>query len=476
MKSKLTTLFVLLVAITSISFAQDVKHEIPLKYGATNEGKRQDPAMKKFRDNRLGAFIHWGLYAIPGGEWNGKVYGGAAEWLKSWAKVPSNEWMTLMDQWNPQKFNAKQWAKMAKEMGVKYVKITTKHHEGFCLWPSKYSQYTVAQTPNKRDVLGELVKAYNDENIDVHFYFSVMDWSHPDYRYDIKTKEDSIAFSRFLGFTDNQLKELATRYRTVKDFWFDGTWDASVKKNGWWTAHAEKMLKEMVPGVTINSRLRADDKGKRHFDSNGNLMGDYESGYERRLPDPVKDLKVTHWDWEACMTVPENQWGYHKDWSLSYIKTPIEVIDRIVHSVSMGGNMVVNFGPQADGDFRAEEKVLATTIGQWMKRNGEAIYACDYAGLEKQDWGYYTRGKTGEIYMVVFNQPFSGKLIVKTLKGMSIIKAALVGSSEGLSFVETSRNEYNVSVPLKNPAEPYVIKLQVREAKETKDTYRDALT
>ena len=96
------------------------------------------------------------------------------------------------------------------------------------------------------------------------------------------------------------------------------------------------MLKELVPGVAINSRLRADDKGKRHFDSNGRLMGDYESGYERRLPDPVKDLKVTQWDWEACMTIPENQWGYHKDWSLSYVKTPIEVIDRIVHAVSMG--------------------------------------------------------------------------------------------------------------------------------------------
>ena len=192
MKSRLITLLLLLITVSSVTFAQEAKKEIPLKYGATNEGKRQDPAMQKFRDNRLGAFIHWGLYAIPGGEWNGKVYGGAAEWLKSWAKVPADE-----------------------EMGTKYVKITTKHHEGFCLWPSKYTKYTVANTPYKRDILGELVKAYNDEGIDVHFYFSVMDWSNPDYRYDIKSKEDSIAFSRFLEFTDNQLKELATRYPTV---------------------------------------------------------------------------------------------------------------------------------------------------------------------------------------------------------------------------------------------------------------------
>ena len=447
--------------------------EIPLQYGADRLGKRQDAAMQKFRDNRLGAFIHWGLYAIPGGEWNGKVYTGAAEWLKSWAKVPAADWLKLMDQWNPEKFDAKAWAKMAKRMGVKYVKITTKHHEGFCLWPSKYSKYTVAQTPYKKDLLGELVKAYNDEGIDVHFYFSVMDWSHPDYRYSIKSKEDEEAMARFFEFTDNQLKELAERYPTVKDFWFDGTWDASIKNNGWWTAHVEKMLKELLPGVTINSRLRADDYGKRHFDSNGHLMGDYESGYERRLPDPVKDLKVTRWDWEACMTVPENQWGYHKDWSLSYVKTPIEVLERIVHAVSMGGNMVVNFGPQPDGDFRPEEKELAEYVGKWMKKNGECIYGCDYAGFENQSWGYSSR--TGDdVYLVVFNPPYSKHLVVKTPAGTSVKAAEVIGGKE-VKVEETARNEFNVDVPSSLPGEPFVIKLKI-EKKQSGNQYRDALT
>lgn len=448
--------------------------ETPLKYGAERLGKRQDADMQRFRDNRLGAFIHWGLYAIPGGEWNGKVYNGAAEWLKSWAKVPNDQWLGQMDQWNPTNFDAKAWAKMLKQMGVKYVKITTKHHEGFCLWPSKYTDYTVEHTPYKKDMLGEMVKAFNDEGIDVHFYFSVMDWSHPDYRYDIKTEEDKIAFSRFLEFTDNQLRELATRYPTVKDFWFDGTWDASIKKNGWWTAHVEKMLKEMIPGVTINSRLRADDYGKRHFDSNGHLMGDYESGYERRLPDPVKDLNVTQWDWEACMTLPENQWGYHKDWSLSYVKTPIEVLERIVHAVSMGGNMVVNFGPQPDGDFRNEEKYVAEEIGSWMKQYGECVYGCDYAGWKKQPWGYYTR-KGDDIYMAVFNLPYSRHLTVSTPKGTKVVKAKLVGGTD-TKVTETARNEYNVDVPETTPDGPFVIKLQIEEESSDNDRYRDALT
>lgn len=466
----------LTLALSGSVFAQKKQQDIPLQFGASYFGKRQDEAMQKFRDNRLGEFIHWGLYSIPGGEWNGKVYGGAAEWLKVWANVSREDWLVLMKQWDPKKFNAKAWAKMAKQMGAKYVKITTKHHEGFCLWPSKTTKYTVANTPYKKDILGELVKAYNDEGIDVHFYYSFLDWSNPDYRSSIKTPEDRVAFARFMKFADEQLKELATRYPTVKDFWFDGTWDSSLRQNGWWTAHAEKMLKEMIPGVTVNSRLRADDKGKRHFDSNGHLMGDYESGYERRLPDPIKDLKVTAWDWEACMTVPENQWGYHKDWSLSYVKTPVEVIDRIVHAVSMGGNMVVNFGPQADGDFRPEEKELAAALGNWMSKYGQCIYGCDYAGLEKQDWGYFTKGKEGEIYMVVFNQPYSQRLIVKTPKNTSIVKASVLTTGEEIKVTETAKNEYNVSVPMQNPGEPYVIKLQMKYGKGTNGEYRDALT
>lgn len=450
------------------------EQEIQLNYGADRLGKRQDAAMQRFRDNRLGAFIHWGLYAIPGGEWNGKMYNGAAEWLKSWAKVPADEWLALMKQWNPTNFKPKEWAKMAKQMGVRYVKITTKHHEGFCLWPSQYTAYTVANTPYKKDILGELVKAYNDEGIDVHFYFSVMDWSHPDWRYDIKDADDEAAMRRFLEFTDNQLKELATRYPTVKDFWFDGTWDASIKKNGGWTAHVERMLKEMLPGVTINSRLRADDKGKRHFDSNGHLMGDYESGYERRLPDPVKDLKVTRWDWEACMTVPENQWGYHKDWSISYVKQPVEVLERIVHAVSMGGNMVVNFGPQADGDFRPEEKELAAWIGRWMKTNSDCVYGCDYAGWEKQPWGYYTR-KANRVNMVVFNPPYSRHLTVKVPKGTEITEATLADGKK-VEVIETARNEYHVVMPKQSPDEPFVIRLDVKETSSKADSYRDALT
>lgn len=450
------------------------EQEISLQYGANHLGKRHDAAMHKFRENRFGLFIHWGLYAISAGEWNGKVYSGPSSFLQKSAGIKPSEWMTLMNKWNPTKFNADEWVKLAKKMGVKYIKLVTKHHDGFCLWPSKYSNYTVAQTPVKRDIVGELAKACKKGGIDLHLYYSILDWSHPDYRYSLKTEEDKAAFGRFLKFAENQVKELATRYPTVTDFWFDGTWDQSFKNNGWWSAYIEKTLKEMIPGVTVNSRLRADDFGKRHFDSNGHLMGDYESGYERRLPDPVKDLKVTRWDWEGYTTLPENQWGYHKDWSLSYVKSPYEVLQRIVHAVSMGGNMVVNFGPQADGDFRAEEKEMAEVIGGWMRKYGEAVYGCDYAGWEKKDWGYYTK-KGDNVYMVVFNAPYSGKLNVKVPNGVKITKACLVNGKEVKSY-EIARNEFNIDMPSDNYDEPFVIKLNISTGTDKADKYFDALT
>lgn len=171
------------------------------------------------------------------------------------------------------------------------------------------------------------------------------------------------------------------------------------------------------------------------------------------------------------MTVPENQWGYHKDWSLSYVKKPVEVLQRVVHAVSMGGNMAVNFGPDGKGNFRPEEKDLAAYLGLWMHRNGEAVYGCDYAGFEKADWGYYTR-KGNKVYMVVFNQPMSGQLVVKTPAKVKIAKAEQLDGT-AVKWVETTRNEYNVEAVYSG--EPYVIRLTVEDG-NSNGQYREALT
>ncbi|TAM98012.1 MAG: alpha-L-fucosidase, partial [Chitinophagaceae bacterium] len=262
------TIVSLLVLLPIFSYAQaPAKDTIPLLYGSHHDGKRHDPAMNKWRDDRFGQFIHFGLYSVLGGSWHGKHYDGAAEWIKQWAHIPDSSYDSLIHQFDPVDFNATKWAAIAKQMGAKFVIVTTKHHEGFCLWPSKYTNFDLASTPYKKDIIGEIVKAYNKAGIDVYLYYSILDWHHKDWRYDIKSKADSLAFDKYKQYVKDQLTELLERYPTIKGFWFDGTWDNSWKKNGKFSYELEQYLKKLHPGLIIDSRLRADDYGSRHFDS-----------------------------------------------------------------------------------------------------------------------------------------------------------------------------------------------------------------
>ncbi|QJB30404.1 alpha-L-fucosidase [Chitinophaga oryzae] len=439
---------------------------IALKHGAHRMGNRTDADMVRWRSLRFGQFIHWGLYAIPAGEWNGKTYNGAAEWIRSWKEMPHKAYDQLYRQFNPVNFNPQQWAAQAKAMGAKYMIITTKHHDGFCLWPSKYSKYTIAASPWKKDLLGPMIDAYNKAGIDVHLYFSIIDWNHPDYRASLKNAADSAAGKRFQVFVKNQLAELLQRYPTIKGFWFDGTWDDSWKNDGAFSDELEQYLQALHPGLVMGSRLRADEKGARHFDSNGRLMGDYEQGWERKLPATIADVHGN--DWEAVMTVPENQWGYHAKW-MGHVKTVNEILEMLVKSVSLNGNFVLNFGPKADGTYRAEEQQLAAGIGEWMKVNGAAVYDGTYAGFEKQDWGYYIRKSgTDSVYMVVFNMPVSGSLRVKLPARTELTGVSMMQGNVALAPEWIGRNEYFIHLPNKQQESPMVILLKTVKG-ENKD-------
>ncbi|RAJ10676.1 alpha-L-fucosidase [Chitinophaga skermanii] len=456
-------LLLLCVTMFGNANSQTTKQPVALKHGAHRVGKRTDADMAKWRSYGLGQFIHWGLYSILEGKYNGKYYNGAAEWIRSWKEVPHAEYDSLYKQFNPENFNPTQWAKMAKQMGVKYVTFTTKHHDGFCLWPSQYTQYTVANSPYKKDIVKQVVDAYTKEGIDVYLYFSVMDWSHPDWRTDLKTKEDSVAFDRFKLFTKNQLTELLKMYPQTKGLWFDGTWDTSWKKSGAFSDSLEQHLKSLIPGLIIGSRLRADEFGNRHNDANGVLMGDYEQGWERKIPKTYADVHGN--DWDCVMTIPENGWGYAEKW-LGHWKTSYECIEMTTQCVSLGGNFVLNFGPKADGTFRPEEITVAKEMGDWMKVNNAAIYDCEYANCEKQDWGYFTKKQNDDkIYMVVFNVPINGSLKVKLPKNTSIGKASLLQAPS--TVLSTEQLDYNASyIQLPKgmkPTSPFVIVIDTKQ-------------
>ncbi|TDE44334.1 alpha-L-fucosidase [Flavobacterium rhamnosiphilum] len=493
-KYLLLIVFIATICLPAKSFSQE-KTKISLQYGSHREGKRTDADMARWRGYGLGQFIHWGVYAIPGGHWDGKYYGGAAEWIRSWEGMPNAEYDKLYKQFNPVNFSAAAWAKQAKNMGAKYVIITTKHHDGFCIWPSKYTDYNIKNTPYKKDILKEIVTAYDKEGIDVYLYFSIIDWNHPGYQAGtgitpedrlnwsnykpFKTDEEKTRYATFKEFTRNQLIELLTDYPTAKGLWFDGTWDGAWMKEFAWVDQLEKELRAMRPGLIIGSRFRADENGKRGFDSNGVLMGDYEQGWERDLPNSIEDVHGN--DWDCVMTVPENQWGYHSDWR-GYVKTSDDLIEMLVKSVSMNGNFVLNFGPDGKGAIRPEETKLAKEIGDWMKINNEAIYGCTYVNLKKQGWGYYTK-KDNKIYLTVINRPINERVNIEIPKGgLKPIKAYLLENKKTADIINRGRNKqnsslYSIAIPTEYKSnKPFVIVLEVGGTEEIKEAYQQAKT
>jgi alpha-L-fucosidase len=492
MKKRILCAAFLTLASITVSGQQLTKAKtdtIPLTYGSHRTGNRTDADMQRWRSYGLGQFIHWGVYAIPGGHWEGKSYNGAAEWIRSWSgqSAPAN-WRNTYDslykQFNPTNFDANKWAKQAKEMGARYVIFTTKHHDGFSLWPSKYTEYSIKNTPYKKDIVKQVVDAYDAQGIDVYLYFSIIDWNHPGYRAAVpKTEKDSLAYEDFKQFTRNQLIELLKNYPKAKGLWFDGTWDAAWVKQSKFAYDLEKELRALHPGLIIGSRFRADENGKRHFDSNGKMMGDYEQGWERKLPANVEVLNGR--DWDCVMTIPPNQWGYNSDWKSSYIKTANDLTDMLLHAVSMNGNLVINFGPDGKGNIRSEESSTAVKLGEWTKVNGDAIYGVRYSGLPKPEYGYYTK-KDNKLFLTVINKPVNGVLrlpMPKNFKQKPANAFLLNGNAKlNLQTVDMGMSGdgniyYDIQLPANtNSTTPFVIIIELKENNANGRSFGDAKT
>ena len=328
---------------------------------------------------RFGMFIHFGLYASPA----------RMEWVKTIEQISEDKYRTYFDNFNPSRFDAKEWARLAKAAGMKYVVLTSKHHEGFCLWDSAYTDYKITNTPFGRDLVKEYVEAFRAEGLKVGFYYSLIDWHHPEYPIDslhprrkgalwngdggYEEVNKNRDMAKYREYMKNQVRELLTKYGTIDIIWFDFSYpkpDGKGKGSDDWDSQGlVKLVKSINPKIIIDNRL--------------DLM-DYEDGWDFATPEQCREpfwVKVhgKRVPWETCQTF-SGSWGYHRDekeW-----KSGFQVIEQLIETVSKGGNVIMNVGPTAAGEFDYRAKARLADYGEWMRVNGESIYGCTQAPEE----------------------------------------------------------------------------------------------
>lgn len=368
-----------------------------------------------FKDAKLGIFIHWGIYAVNGIDESWSFYNNY---------ISYTDYMKQLNGFTASNYNPKKWAKLIEESGAKYTVITTKHHDGVALWNSKYGNLnTVKKTPARKDLLTPFVKAIKKRDLKVGLYYSLLDWSHPDYpnftRNKKRYKENAEKWNRFQKYNFGQLKEL-TKYNADL-YWFDGDWEQSAEK--WKAKEIRRLLLASNPNTIINSRLQG--------------YGDYATP-EQGVP----IVKPVNPFWELCMTM-NNSWGYQPN-DKNY-KTVNQIIRILVDCISMGGNLLLDIAPKADGTIPNEQVHILKGLGRWTKKHKEAIYGTR-AGIPKEHFNGYTalsKDKT-ILYLYVDNKP-NGPLLIKGLKN-KVNRIWVVGNGTKLSHKVVGK-QYWSSVP-----------------------------
>jgi len=352
-----------------------------------------------FREARFGMFIHWGLYAIPA----------RGEWLRNTESLTVEQYQPYFDEFNPTHYNPVEWAKAAKAAGMKYAVMTAKHHDGFCMFDSKLTDYKSTNTLCKRDLIKEYVEAFRNEGLKVGIYYSLLDWHHEDYpvigdlRHPLRDKglpqevEDAKQWDRYLKYFHGQVEELLTNYGKIDVLWFDFSYEHMTKEK-WGASELMKMVRRLQPDVLVDNRLGGDIKDDRDL-----IAGDFTTPEQIIPPKGVVDHDGNPVPWETCITHNSN-WGYHvydKDY-----KATKTIIRGLVECVSKNGNMLLNVGPDARGMIPEQSIKMLQEVGEWMKRNSESIYGCGASGLEKPNWGYFTQ-KGDKVYAHVLEKGMS---------------------------------------------------------------------
>ena len=340
-------------------------------------------------------FIHWGLYSVPAGEWQGKDYNGAAEWLQYSAKIKPRDYEPLQQQFNPINFDAEKWVKIAKNAGMKYIVITSKHHEGFGMWPSEQGTWNIGHTQFHRDPLKELAVACRKEGLRLCFYHSIMDWHHPDYlprRAWDDRPTDNASMDRYVAYMKAQLKELLTNYGPIGILWFDGEWeDTWTHERG---VDLYKYIRSLQPNIIVNNRVDTGRSGMAGMAVKENV-GDYGTP-EQTIP--ANGLGDAYW--ETCMTMNDT-WGFHAtdhNW-----KSPEMLIRNLVDIASKGGNYLLNVGPTSLGEIPPGSVDRLAAMGRWTKVNGESLYDTKASPFPKPLHRGRVTQRLGRLYQHVFD-------------------------------------------------------------------------
>jgi len=338
---------------------------------------------------RFGMFIHWGLYAIPA----------RGEWVRSIERIPSEAYDPYMQEFNPAHCDMMEWMRTAKAAGMQYVVMTAKHHDGFCLFDSAYTDFKSTNAPAGRDFVREYLEAARACGLRAGLYFSLIDWRHPDFphygdqnhpmRDNPAYGNEGRDFSRYLTYLHNQVRELCTNYGRLDLLWFDFSY-GELRGDAWKATELVDMVRSLQPDVIIDNRLEVSGEG---FGSLAACKptpyhGDFVSPEQIIPPNGLRDAEGRPLIWESCVTM-NNHWGYCA--ADHYYKPASMLIRKLVECVSKGGNLLLNVGPDAQGRFPRESTEILAEIGRWMDRNKESVYGCGPAGLEKPEFGRFTR-------------------------------------------------------------------------------------
>jgi len=390
-----------------------------------------------FRKARFGMFIHWGLYAIPS----------RGEWVRSVEKIPKEDYQQFFNEFKAEEYHPEEWAALAKKAGMKYAILTAKHHDGFCLWDTKLTDYKASNTPAGRDLVLEFLEAFRAQGIKTGLYYSVVDWHHEDFphyedlyhpmRDNKNYSNEKRNFGRYIDFMHGQIRELVSNYGKIDIMWYDFSY-GKMAGAAWKAQELINMVRSMQPDIIIDNRLEGsgEQSGTILTDHPSDFAGDFACPEQIVPPEGIVNESGESVPWESCITLNCN-WGYNA--ADQHWKQADMVIRMLVECVSKNGNLLLNVGPDPKGKISDASVKILEEAGRWLEKNSQSIYNCGKADFPKPEWGRFTQnGK--KLYAHIYEE-HAGAICLMNMNG-KLEKARLLADG---SEVRIPKKEWNLS-------------------------------